>query len=268
MSHWTNIAPAANRAQELRGLGNLFLSLAARDIRARYRRTLLGPLWAILPAILTTAIFSFLNRVVNFDSEGAPYIVFAFAAIVPWTYFQSSVVRIPHGVLANSTLIRKMSVPRLIFPLVVLATTLFDFLMSGAVLLAVLLIYGVPITAAWLWLPILLLMLSALACAVGIGISAISVYRRDLMHGMQHVMQLWLFATPVFYSARQLEGGLQVVYQLNPAVGIIDGFRRVLVFGQPPNAEALLISLMITLLGLAISLPLFQVLSQYFADVL
>ena len=127
MLHWSNVMPAFRRTLKWRSHWNLFISLVSRDIRARYRRTILGPLWAIIPAIMTTAIFSFLNRVVEIDSEGAPYLVFVFAATVPWTYFQSSVIRIPFGVLANGTLLRKMAVPRFIFPLVVLATTFFDF---------------------------------------------------------------------------------------------------------------------------------------------
>lgn len=268
MLHWSNVMPAFRRTLKWRSHWNLFISLVSRDIRARYRRTILGPLWAIIPAIMTTAIFSFLNRVVDIDSEGAPYLVFVFAATVPWTYFQSSVIRIPFGVLANGTLLRKMAVPRFIFPLVVLATTFFDFAMSSIVLVAVLLLYQIPITWAWLWLPLLIVMVSLLAWAVGVGITAFTVYRRDMLHGLQYIMQVWLFLTPVIYSADELEGNLQLIYRLNPTVGIIDGFRKVLVFGQSPDLESLAISFIVTMLGFLIALPLFHLMSQYFADVL
>ena len=268
MSHWSNTTASANRALKWRSHWNLFLSLVSRDIRARYRRTILGPLWAIIPAILTTAIFSFLHRVVEIDTEGAPHLVFVFAATVPWTYFQTSVIRIPFGILANGTLLRKMAVPRFIFPLVVLATTFFDFVMSSIVLFVALLLYQMPITWAWLWLPALVAMLSLLAWGVGIGIAAFTVYRRDMLHGLQYFMQVWLFLTPVIYSSKELASNLEVVYRLNPMVGIIDGFRSVLIFGQPPDLESLLISLVVTLLILLVAFPLFQVLSQYFADVL
>ena len=268
MTPTTTFTPAFDSALRWRSHWNLFLSLVSRDVRARYRRTLLGPLWAIIPAILTTAIFSFLNRVISIDTQGAPYLVFVFAATVPWTYFQSSVIRTPYGIISNGSIICKMAVPRAIFPLVVLATTFFDFAMSSLILLAVLLLYGVPITAAWLWLPILVVMLSAVAYAVGIGITSFTIYRRDMLHGMQYIMQVWLFLTPVVYDSKELANNLQVVYLLNPMVGIIDGFRSVLVFGEAPDLGLLALSLVITLVGLCIALPLFQLMSRYFADVL
>ena len=270
MSRWINITPSLNRRQRGFSYWNLFIALVSRDIRARYRRTVLGPLWAIIPAIMTTAIFSFLNgvQVIEIDSEGVPYVLFAFAASVPWAYFQSAVVSIPHGVLSNGILLRKMAVPRLIFPLVVLATSFFDFAISSAVLLCVLLFYQVPVTAAWLWLPLLILMLSLLAWAVGIGITSFTVYRRDMLHGIQHIMQLWMFVTPVVYSINQLEGARRDIAALNPMVGIIDGFRRVLVFGEAPDAALLLTGALVMLLGLLAAYPLYYLMSRYFADVL
>ena len=268
MSQWSNNNPAQNRRQQWQGYWNLTVSLVSRDIRARYRRTVLGPLWAIIPAILATVIYSFLGGLVNVDTEGAPRLVFTFAATVPWTLFQSTVVRIPHGVLANGVLLRKMPMPRQIIPLTVVLTTFFDFLMSGAVLIATLLLFSVPITEQWLWLPLLVAMTSFLGWTVGIGIAAFTIYRRDMLHGIQHIMQVWLIITPVIYGAKALEGDLQWLYSLNPAVGIIDGFRRVLVFGQAPEMSLLLSSLVITGLGLFIAYPLYDLMSRYFSDVL
>lgn len=268
MSHWLNITPTMRRSQKWHSYWNLFISLVSRDIRSRYRRTFLGPLWAIIPAILTTAIFSFLNRLVEIDSQGAPYVVFAFSTIVPWTYFQKAVVRIPHGILANATLLRKMAVPRQIFPLVVLATAFFDFLMSFAVLLVVLLLYQRPVTSVWLWLPLLTALLSLLAWVIGIGITSFTIYRRDMLYGLPSMMQVWMFLTPVAYSLQEIEGNLRFIYALNPAVGIIDGFRQALVFGRPPDMELLLIGFLVTLLGLLLAYPLFHLMSRYFADVL
>ena len=268
MSRWLNITPSMRRSQKWRSYWNLLISLVSRDIRSRYRRTFLGPLWAIIPAILTTAIFTFLNRLVEIDSQGAPYVVFAFSTIIPWTYFQKTVVRIPHGILANATLLRKMAVPRHIFPLAVLATAFFDFIMSAVVLLVVLFLYNIPVTWAWLWLPVLTALLSLLAWVIGIGITSFTIYRRDLLHGMAHIMQVWMLITPVVYSINEVEGKLRFIYVLNPAVGIIDGFRQVLVFGRSPDLTLLLIGFIVTLLGLLIAWPLFHLMSRYFADVL
>lgn len=268
MKMWSHTATEQRGRQRWLSHWNLLIALVSRDIRARYRRTLLGPLWAIIPAILATLIYSFLGDVVGVDSEGAPRIVFVFAATVPWTYLQSSIVRIPHGVLANGNLLRKMSIPRLLFPLVVLLTTFFDFCMNSIVLIVTLQLFGIPLTLEWLWLPVLIVQLNLLAIAVGFGICAFSVYRRDMLHGIQHLMQVWLFLTPVIYSSSDLKDRLSIVHTLNPAVGIIDGFRKVLVFGEAPDLGLLGMSLLISLLIMIISVPLYQMMSQYFADVL
>lgn len=268
MSQWSNNNPAQNRAEQWQGYWNLLVSLVGRDIRARYRRTFLGPLWAIIPAILATVIYSFLGSLVNVDTEGAPRLAFTFAATVPWTLFQSTAVRIPHGVLANGVLLRKMPMPRQIIPFVVVLTTFFDFIMSGIVLVVTLLLFGIPISGVWLWLPVLTLLTCLLGWTVGIGIAAFTIYRRDMLHGIQHIMQVWLILTPVIYGAQALESDLQIVHALNPAVGIIDGFRRVLVFGQAPDTTLLFTSLVVTSLGLVLAYPLYDIMSRYFADVL
>ncbi len=268
MSQWSNNNPSQNNREIWLSYWHLLISLVSRDVRARYRRTVLGPLWAIIPAILSTLVLSFLSGLVGASSEGMPRLAFVMAATIPWTFFQSSVVRIPHGVLANGTILRKMPVPRQIFPLVVIFTTAFDFLMSAIVLIVVLQLYGIPITAAWLWLPLLILMTSAMAWTIGIGISAFTIYRRDVLHGIQYIMQVWLFLTPVMYSSQELLDQWPLLYTLNPAVSIIDGFRKVLVFGQAPNVGGLLGSVVFIGLALAIAFPLYRFMSRYFVDVL
>jgi len=265
---WINITPTINRQQRWQGYWNLMVSLVKRDIQARYRRTFLGPLWAIIPAVMTMVIFSLLRGVVDIDSEGVPYVVFAFSTIVPWTYFQRALTNIPNGVISNGALLRKMAVPRDIFPLIGMLTAMFDFAMSFIVLVVILLISGYPPTAAWIWLPILLLLLSLLAWIVGIGITAISVYRRDILRGLSYLLQLWFFATPVVYSFNAVQGNQRMLYSLNPTVGIIDGFRQVIVFGEAPNTDLLIIGLAIMLVILLFTYPFYRVMSRYFADVI
>ena len=268
MSQWSNNNPALGRFQQWQSYWNLLLSLVSRDIRSRYRRTFLGPLWALIPAILSTAIYSLLGGLVDIDTHGAPRLVFTFAATVPWTLFQSTAVRMPHGILSNGMLLRKMPVPRQVLPLVVVMTTLFDFAMASLVLVAALLLSGMPINAHWLWLPVLTVMTVMLGWTVGIGVAAITIYRRDLLFGMQHIMQVWLFLTPVIYGAQTLQSDLNLVYRLNPAVGIIDGFRQVLVFAQPPDTGLLLTGAVLTGLGMLAAYPLYSMMSRYFADVI
>lgn len=268
MGSWTNTTSSMTVRQQWHSYWNFMTSLVARDIRGRYRRTMLGPLWAIIPAVMTMVIFTVLRGVVDIDSEGVPYVVFSFSTIVPWTYFQKAVTNVPNSVIGNGGLLRKMAVPRSLFPWVGVFTALFDFFMSFVVLMGILLIYQVPFTIAWLWLPILLLLLSLLAWTVGIGIAAVSVYRRDILQGLSYIMQLWFFATPVVYSLNAIEGNKRILYSLNPTVGIIDGFRQVLVFGKSPDAGLLVIGLLVTVLILCITFPLYRVMSRYFADVL
>ncbi len=268
MSQWSNNNPSQNSREIWLSYWNLLISLVSRDVRARYRRTALGPLWAIIPAILSTVILSFLSGLVGASSEGMPRLAFVMAATVPWTFFQSAAVRIPHGVLANGTILRKMPVPRQIFPFVVILTTAFDFLMSSIVLIVVLQIFRIPITGAWLWLPLLVFMTGVLAWAIGIGISAFTIYRRDVLYGIQYIMQVWLFLTPVMYSSQELLDQWPLLHALNPAVPIIDGFRKVLVFGQAPNLGGLLISALFIGIALAVAFPFYHVMSRFFADVL
>lgn len=244
------------------------LSLVKRDIRTRYRRTVLGPLWAIIPAVMTMVIFTVLRGVVDIDSDGVPYVVFSFSTIVPWTYFQRAVTTVPQSVIGNGGLLRKMAVPRGLFPLVGIVTSLFDFVMSFLVLIVILFLYNIPITVAWLWLPFLLALLSLLAWVVGIGIAALSVYRRDILRGLTYILQLWFFATPVVYSFNAVQGNQRLLYSLNPTVGIIDGFRQVLVFGESPDVGLLAIGFVIMMLALAVTYPMYVVMSRYFADVL
>lgn len=268
MSSWTNITTSMTAIQRYRGYWNLIGALVKRDIQSRYRRTFLGPLWAIIPAVMTMAIFTLLRGVVDIDSEGVPYVVFSFSTIVPWTYFQRAITNIPNSVLGNGALLRKIAVPREIFPLVGIFTSLFDFFMSFIVLVVILILYQIPFTLAWVWLPILLFMLSLLAWVVGIGISAVSVYKRDLIQGLTYLTQLWFFATPVVYSFSAVEGKIRILYALNPTVGIIDGFRQVLVFGQPPDPILLLVSCAGIGVIALFTYPLFRSMSRYFADVL
>lgn len=268
MGSWTNITSSISTRQQYQSYWNFLRSLVARDIRGRYRRTILGPLWAIIPAVMTMVIFTVLRGVVEIDSEGVPYVVFSFSTIVPWTYFQKAVTNVPNSVIGNGGLLRKMAVPRALFPWVGILTALFDFAMSFLVLVGILIIYQVPFTGAWLWLPILLVLLSFVAWVVGLGIASISVYRRDILHGLTYILQLWFFATPVVYSFNEVQGATRILYSLNPTVGIIDGFRQVLVFGRSPDVNLLLLGLVITVLALAITFPLYRVMSRYFADVL
>jgi lipopolysaccharide transport system permease protein len=243
-------------------------ALVCREITTRYRRSILGPLWAIIQPLVLMLVFTLLRGVINIPSEGVPYVIFSYSALVPWTFFTSSINRCGPSILSNGSLIKKIDMPREVFPLSAIATSFFDFMMSGIVLAGMMIYFKVPLTIMLLWLPILLLTTSILAFGIGMFIASVGCFKRDIIIATPFLAQIWLFATPVIYPSSSVPAKWIWLYKINPMVGIIEGFRNVLVKGQGPNLELLSLSLVITLFVLLFSWPLFRWLSQYFADVL
>ena len=247
---------------------NLTKALVYREITTRYRRSVLGPLWAIIQPLLLMVVFTLLRGVIKIPSEGVPYVIFSYSALVPWTFFASSINRCGPSVLSNGNLIKKIDMPREVFPLSAIVTSFFDFMMSSIVLAGMMIYFKVPLTIMLLWLPILLLTTSILAFGIGMFIASIGCFKRDIIIATPFIVQIWLFATPVIYPTSSVPQKWVWLYKINPMVGIIEGFRNVLVKGQSPNLELLFYSLVITLFVLIFSWPLFRWLSQYFADVM
>ena len=243
-------------------------ALVCREITTRYRRSILGPLWAIIQPLILMLVFTLLRGVINIPSEGVPYVIFSYSALVPWTFFTSSINRCGPSILSNGSLIKKIDMPREVFPLSAIATSFFDFMMSGIVLVGMMVYFKVEFSLMLLWLPILLLTTSILAFGIGMFIASVGCFKRDIIIATPFLAQIWLFATPVIYPSSSVPAKWIWLYKINPMVGIIEGFRNVLVKGQGPNLELLSLSLVITLFVLLFSWPLFRWLSQYFADVL
>lgn len=242
--------------------------LVKRDVRVRYRRTILGPLWTIIPPVMTMVVFTLLRGVVEISDEGVPYVIFSFAGLVPWTFFTNATTLCAFGVLANASLVKKMAVPREVFSLVGLCTALIDLSISGLILVAMMLWYKVPINWTLLWIPLLVVLTALLAWGVGMMISAVGVYKRDFIKGLPHLIQVWFYATPVVYPLSSVPEKHRALYTINPVVGLIDGFRSVLIFGESPDLGLLAISTGETVLILLVVWPFFRMMSQYFADVL
>lgn len=247
---------------------NITWSLAYRDITSRYRRSLLGPLWAVLQPLLLMVVFTFLHTVVDIPSDGVPYVIFSYAALVPWTFFANAVNRAGSSILANAPLIKKSPVSREIFPLAALATAFFDFCMSGIILAGMMCYFRVPVGTSLLWVPVLVLLTSALAFGIGMFISALGCFRQDFIFAASFGLQLWLYATPVIYPVSSVPHTWQWSYRLNPMVGIIEGFRNVLIKNMPPDPSLLALSLLVTACVLVLAWPMFRKCATYFADVL
>ena len=246
----------------------LLRALVLRDIRARYRRSFLGPLWAILQPLILMVLFSMLRTIVNIPSDGTPYLIFTYSALVPWTFFSNSVVRCGPSVSGNSALVKKMALSREVFPTAAIVTGLFDMLMASLVLLGMMLYYETPLNASQLWIPLLVLMTTALAWGTGIAVASLATYRNDFLFATPFLMQIWLFATPVMYPLSSVPEKWLSLYKLNPSVGLIEAYRTVVVAGQSPDLALLAQSAAVTVLICALALPFFRVMSQYFADVL
>lgn len=247
---------------------NIIYALASRDVRARYRRSLLGPLWAILQPLFLMVVFTLLRGILNASSSDIPYVIFSYSVLVPWTYFSNIVTRAAPSIIGNGNIIKKSKVPRLIFPLIAVATSIFDAAMAGLVLVGMMLWFGVPVNLSILWLVILIPMISALGVGMGLFFAALGVYRRDFLQINTFFLQALLYASPIIYAVDEIPERWRALYQLNPLVGILEGFRNVLARGQAPDVDLLVMALPGLILIWAISYPLFRYTSRYFADVL
>jgi lipopolysaccharide transport system permease protein len=220
--------------RELWEYRELLYFLTWRDIKVRYKQTVLGAAWAVLQPFLTMVVFSlFFGRLAKVPSDGLPYPLFSYAALVPWTFFATGLTQSSNSLVGSANLIRKVYFPRLVVPISSVLSGLVDFAISFAVLLAVIMPwfhyvtpgYSFSLTAGVLWLPLLLVLALVTALGVGLWLSALNVQFRDVRHTLPFLVQLWLFATPIAYPSSLLPEKWQVVYALNPMVGVVEGFR-------------------------------------------
>ncbi len=261
---WQN----ARRRAEVERFLNLLWALVSRDVRARYRRSILGPLWAIIQPLFLMVVFTILRGFVDIPSEGIPYPIFSYSALVPWTFFSTAVNNSGPSIMSNAGILKKMAVAREIFPLAAVLTAGFDLLMSGLVLAGMMIWFHVPVGWSLLWLPLLIVLTGLLALAVGMFLAALGTFKRDFLLAGTFLMQLWLYATPIIYPLSSVPERWRVFYVLNPMVGLLEAFRSILARGVAPDLELLAWALPGIALAWLVSWPFFRVMSQYFADVL
>lgn len=246
----------------------LLWALVVRDVTSRYRRSSLGMWWAFLQPLILMVIFNMLRGFVNIPSDGIPYVLFSYSALVPWTFFTNSVSACGPCIINNAEVIKKIALPREVFPLAAVTATLFDFAMSSILLAGMMVWFRVPIGWALLWLPVLIVIMTATAFAVGTLLAGLGTFRRDFTFATPFLTQAWLFITPVIYPLSTVPEKWRSLYMLNPMVGVVEGFRNVLLKASAPPLEPLGMSVIMTGILLAVCWPLFRRLSAYFADVL
>jgi len=247
---------------------SLLYALVARDLTSRYRRSSLGIWWAFLQPLILMLLFNMLRGFVEIPSDGLPYVLFSYAALVPWTFFTNAVAACGPSILNNAEVIKKIALPREVFPLAAVTATAFDFVMSGIVLAGMMVWFKVPVTVAFVWLPVLILLMIAVSFGIGILIAGLGTFRKDFIFATPFLTQAWLFVTPVIYPLSTVPENWRSIYMLNPMVGVIEGFRNVLLKATAPPLDALALSAVVTIILLAIAWPTFRWLSAYFADVL
>ncbi|HEX8355323.1 MAG TPA: ABC transporter permease [Pyrinomonadaceae bacterium] len=244
----------------------LLYFLVWRDLKVRYKQTALGVAWVVMQPLLTTVVFSvFLGMLARVPSDGAPYPVFVFAAMLPWTFFSGAVATSGNSLVGSSHLITKVYFPRVIIPMAAVGGRLVDFLVSFVVLALLLAFYGVAPTWNLLMLAPLVALVTLLSLAVGMWASAANVRYRDVAAILPVLVQLWMFASPVVYPLSMVPERWRSLYSLNPLVGVIAGFRSA-ALGHAFDWGALAFSAAVTLGLLAVAALSFRRMEKHFAD--
>lgn len=255
--------------RELYAYHELLYFLTWRDVKVRYKQTFLGVAWAVLQPLCMMAIFAlFFGRLVGVPSDGIPYPLFAFAGLLPWTFFSTAINYGGNSVVNSSNLITKVYFPRLIVPAAAIGATLVDFAVSFLALLVLMAYYAVGVSTRLLMLPVLFVLLIAMALGFAILIAALNVKYRDIRVALPFIIQVWFFASPIIYPASLLPARWRWVFALNPMTGIIEGFRAALFGVRDFNWPAMAISAVFTIALLVFATAIFKWMEKGFADVI
>lgn len=214
----------------------LLYFLAWRDIKVRYKQTILGILWAVIQPFFKMVVFSiFFGQLAGIGSEGKPYPIFAFAALLPWGFFENGLTQSADSLVGNANLIKKVYFPRLLMPLAGLTSGLIDFAISMFMMAILMAYYQIVPTVNILWLPAFLLLAFVTSLGVGLWLSALNVQFRDVRYTLGFLSQIWLFCTPIAYSSSLIQEPWRSIYGLNPMAGVVEGFRWALLDTPPPG---------------------------------
>ncbi len=258
----------ALQLKELWAYRELVYFLIWRDVKVRYKQTALGAAWAIIQPLFTMVVFSvFFGRLGKIPSDGIPYPIFSYAALVPWTFFAQGLSQASNSLVGSANLIKKVYFPRLSIPIAAVISGLVDFSLAFLVLLGMVLYYGITPTINVIWLPLLLLLTLVTSLGVSLWLSAMNVQFRDVRHAIPFVTQFWLFATPVAYPSSLLSEPWRTLYSLNPMVGVVEGFRWALLGTETAPGAMIIVSSLAALAILVSGTFYFRRLEKTFADV-
>jgi lipopolysaccharide transport system permease protein len=242
--------------------------LAWRDVKVRYKQTTIGVAWAVIQPLVTILIFTLLfSRMASVPSDGMPYPIFAFAALLPWTYFSQAIGRSGSSLVNNAGLVTKVYFPRLAIPIAAVLAPLVDFVVTLAILLVMMAYYRIVPGWSFFAVPLFLLMCIVTALAASLWLSALCVKYRDVGVAIPFLLQVWLYASPVVYPASKIPEKWRVLYSLNPMAGVIEGFRWSLLGADRPDLRLLAGSCVAVMVMLCAGVIYFRQTEQTFADV-
>lgn len=255
--------------RELWTYRELFYFLVWRDVKVKYKQSLLGVGWAVIQPLFAMIIFTlFFGRLAKVPSDGYPYPVFSYAALLPWTYFAAAVALAGNSLVSNANMLNKVYFPRVALPIASVLSGILDFLVAFVFLLALMAWYGVPPTWSLLWIPALLAAIVVLAAGVGMFIAALHVRYRDVKYALPFLIQLWLFVTPVIYPVSLVPREYRGLFALNPVAGIVDAFRACVLPATPFDLPVLGISLAVTAMVFITGTMYFRRTERWFADII
>ncbi len=246
----------------------LLYFLVWRDLKVRYRQTIIGIGWVVLQPLMTMVVFTAVfGNFAKVPSDGVPYPVFAYSALLPWNLFASSLTRGSDSVVSSAQLISKIYFPRLLLPLSGVLSPIVDFAISFIIFIAMMIWYHTLPTTGILALPLLLPLVLLTALSVGLWLSALNVRYRDVGHAIPFVVQLWLFASPVAYPVSLVPEKWRLLYSLNPMAGVIEGFRWALLGKQSPDFGVMIMTALMVVALLIPGVAFFKHTERTFADV-
>lgn len=255
--------------KELFKFRELLLELTKREIKVRYKQTTLGVAWAILQPLSLMLIFTLIFGIIlTVESEDIPYPLFSYSALLPWTFFATSISFGALSIINNSNLITKVYFPREVLPFSSLAAAFLDLIVATSIFVGLLIYYKTPLTINFLYIVPIILIQTIFTAGVLLLLSALIVRWRDLKFVIPLLTQLWMFATPIIYPLSKIPENLRFVYTLNPMTPIIDNFRAVTILGKAPNFNDLLLATVIALMLFFIGYIFFKKLERKFADII
>jgi len=254
--------------RELWQYKDLFLFLVWRDVKTRYAQSILGVGWAVIQPVFSMIVFTIVfGNLAKVNSEGVPYAIFSYTALVPWTFFSTSLTSASGSLISSKNLITKVYFPRLVIPISPVLGKMIDFGISFLILLGLMVWFGMKPTIWALMIPVFILLMMLTAAGVGMWLTALSIQYRDIRYGSNFFVQLLMYASPVIYPASSIPEQYQMIYAINPMVGVIEGFRAALLGTRAMPWQSLIVGSVMAVVFFISGALYFKSMERYFADV-